>query len=778
MDFLVQATLSNAALVSILAPIVLAVDRLARRPALAHRLWLLLLIKLVAPPLLPIALPSPVDSPPPAPTAAPASRTDQARSRSESVGDRPAATTVGQRLPAALDRDATGHSSDVPSLAQVVAWYVTLRWGPLLATIWMAGSGSWLVWTLGRLVRARRRPGAVPPAPLEVQVMAQGIARKLGLHQAPRVWFVPGSISPALWALGCRSRLLVPGTLWARLEEDQRAALLAHELAHLRRRDHWVRPLELFVTALYWWFPLVWWMRQSLREAEEQCCDAWVVWLFPGSQRAYARTLLETIDFLAEARPALPVAASGFGTVAALRIRLGRIMQGCRPRRLSRTGSAGVAAVALIVILLPWLSERDRGVPRGYRIIDLGSSDPVAINNRGQIIGCPMGLSRRAHRWERGRWTDLSGIDDLFITPTDINDRGQVTGWYEVRLEPGSRSITPGGIRERQPRDSPPHAFRTAPNRPINLATDDLGTLGGEQSRGWAINQAGQVAGESSPASTFLPGSSLERAFRTAPNQPINPRTDQLDRFDAQQIHHGVLGVVMNNLGDVVINTDFSVRRPAFHAAPGRTIEAISPSLGPDEEPGVEVRVIGINDRRQGVVRVHMWGRGPGDLAVSFRLGQDRPIPRESYRLPDTFRPVAIKNDDLILGEMTPLYLEPYTRFAIHDGRRPHRLSDLIPPDSGWLVWRAADINDRNQIVGAGLTPGKETHGFLLDPAPNPAPCFWILAGTVLTGLGQAAGGIRTKHRRDPRNRTARNPAIPQRGGTTPHSHSGSPSGK
>jgi hypothetical protein len=54
-EVLVRAALSNAAVVAVLAAAVLAVDRLARRPALSHRLWLLLLIKLVTPPL--VAMP-------------------------------------------------------------------------------------------------------------------------------------------------------------------------------------------------------------------------------------------------------------------------------------------------------------------------------------------------------------------------------------------------------------------------------------------------------------------------------------------------------------------------------------------------------------------------------------------------------------------------------------------------------------------------------------------------------------------------------------------------
>jgi bla regulator protein blaR1 len=79
----------------------------------------------------------------------------------------------------------------------------------------------------------------------------------------------------------------VPRRLWDRLDPDQRQTLLLHELAHLRRRDHWVRCLELGVTILYRWHPSAWWARVTLREAEEQCCDAWVVWAMPGAVRTY-----------------------------------------------------------------------------------------------------------------------------------------------------------------------------------------------------------------------------------------------------------------------------------------------------------------------------------------------------------------------------------------------------------------------------------------------------------------------------------------------------------
>jgi beta-lactamase regulating signal transducer with metallopeptidase domain/uncharacterized membrane protein len=775
MDFLVQAALSNAVIVAILAPIVLAVDRFFRRPALVHRLWLLLLIKLVTPPLWPIPVGWPVGSPALAPTGSVASGAEQtsdavaagaaARRTGESRGvPGGAGVSAGFR---AVDLRARLNNADPPRLADsrrdvsrplagVVsrawdgAWDITLRWEPSLASAWLVVSGIWLVWTADQLIRMRRRLGAVRPAHPHIQEMADEIARKLDLKHAPLVLLVQESMSPALWALGLRPRILVPEALWARLDKGQQVALLAHELAHLRRRDHWIRPLELLATSVYWWFPVLWWTRRSLREAEEECCDAWVVSLMPESKRAYARALLEAIDFLAETRPASPLGATGFGTVASIKTRLSWIMKGGRPKSLTRSGAAWITALAVTAIPLTWRESLDRGLPRGYRIVDLGPFDPVAINNAGQIVGRPLESRdrKRAYRWDRGRWSELAQSDDIFVTATDINDRGQVTGWYTVLLEPASKSITPSGPLEREAKYSAPHAFRTASNRPIDVLADDLGTLGGDESRGLAINDAGQVAGVSSLASTSIPLQQPTRAFRTAPEQPINPRTDLLEPFDAEQIDHSDWGVAMNNRGDVVVNTHFSERRPAFHAAPTGAFESVSVSLWPDDEPGTEVAIGDVNDQGIAVGYVESWGTARQQVPVSFALDLDRKINLETDRLPHSFNPKAINNNGLVVGAMESLPLQPYNRPAIYDNKRLHRLSELLPPESGWTLLLAVDINDRGQVIGTGLTRHLDYRGILLDPARSPARFCWLLCGTVLTGLGQAAGLVRAKHGR------------------------------
>src|SRR5262249_41670120 len=92
-----------------------------------------------------------------------------------------------------------------------------------------------------------RRPrlrGRAGPAPPELQEQAWSLAANMGLARCPTVWLVPGSLPPMVWGLVGAVRVYFPAGLMARLSEEERASLLAHELAHVRRRDHWVRWLE------------------------------------------------------------------------------------------------------------------------------------------------------------------------------------------------------------------------------------------------------------------------------------------------------------------------------------------------------------------------------------------------------------------------------------------------------------------------------------------------------------------------------------------------------
>jgi beta-lactamase regulating signal transducer with metallopeptidase domain len=375
-DALLRLGLSNAVAATVLAIAVVIVSRIVRRPALTHALWLLVLVKLITPPLRSVELETVIPAPAPdtmrvdiSPIVERTPANEETVDPLEPMADAAPALDLSARPEFAPDEDPLPEPSRnekpiavsapvlSPALFESLA---ALPWTALIGACWIAGSLAWLLlagWRTWRFQLLLRHAHLGPSA---LQHEARRLARRLGLNDNPRVWLVPGRVSPMLWTLDGTPRLLVPAELWPALNEDQRAALLLHELAHWKRGDHWVRLLQIVTTCLHWWHPVVWWARREVHEAEEQCCDAWVVWALPRSARAYALALVETLDFLSEARPPLPAAASGVGHVHDLRRRLTMIMRGTTPRRLSWAGFLTVlGAGALLLPLLPtWAQDR------------------------------------------------------------------------------------------------------------------------------------------------------------------------------------------------------------------------------------------------------------------------------------------------------------------------------------------------------------------------------------------------------------------------------------
>jgi beta-lactamase regulating signal transducer with metallopeptidase domain len=375
MSGLLHAGLSNALVAVVLALVAVVVGRTFRRPALTHGLWLLVLLKLVTPPLVGVSIPWP--SSPPGPTVLASERTQQTPPANQEVRlgnlSAPKAQDPVPEEPHQAVRPVEPEPATVPPPQNAEATVPVSfpgGWQGALAALWLAGTVAWLGLALARARRFRRLLSFARPVADDLRDEVEVLAARMGLRHAPRAWLVPGRLPPMLWALGGAPRLLLPAELLGSLTREQRAALLVHELAHLCRRDHWTRLLELLATALFWWHPVVWWARRELREAEEQCCDAWVVWVLPCAGRAYATALIECLDFLSVARTALPVGASGLGHTDNLKRRLTMIMRGKTPRRLTLGSGLALGGLALLLPLVPTFAQDREGPdkPREPRV--------------------------------------------------------------------------------------------------------------------------------------------------------------------------------------------------------------------------------------------------------------------------------------------------------------------------------------------------------------------------------------------------------------------------
>jgi WD40 repeat protein/beta-lactamase regulating signal transducer with metallopeptidase domain len=360
---ILEAVLGNAAVAAAMAGVAFIVARRANRPALAHALWLLVLIKLLTPPFFTVPL-----------RCLPA-RTPSAEVSTQSIAPSPAdapsalVVIVGPTAPAVLPSQNTtaGTVASVPlsqsSEAARSAWRpLAFRtehlpsWDRVVLVIWAAGTVLSLVISLRRVRRFGKLLRFATPAPAALVAEANVVAERMGLAAAPRVRIIPGGVAPMLWAVG-RPTLIFPGGLLASLTADQRSALIAHELAHLRRWDPIVRLIELAALSIYWWCPLAWLARNELRQAEEEACDAEVLATLPGAGFDYASAILTTIDYLAGVAPA-PRLASGIGDVRSLRRRLVLILKGDRPARTPYSTRAFIAAVGLPLLAIGMRFDR------------------------------------------------------------------------------------------------------------------------------------------------------------------------------------------------------------------------------------------------------------------------------------------------------------------------------------------------------------------------------------------------------------------------------------
>ena len=364
MSNLFRVGLENAAAATLLAIAAFAASRfLKRSPALVHAFLLLVLLKLVTPPLW--SVPVIFDPVPPAPEtwATVEARPDLILFDSPSLALAEPAVMVPEIAKVApLDFVQTIDMESEPEVTLALsgspeprdanaATLPVIDWGQAFGVIWLVGSAVTLVVSVLAIRRFVRVLALAKPASPTVELHVEEAAARIGLARIPETFLIDWDRPPMVWAMGRRPSLMIPTALWARLDPGQRDTLLIHELAHLKRGDHLVRWLELAVSVLFWWLPVVWWTRRALRETEEDCCDAWVIWALPKSARCYADTLVETVDFLSESRTQAPLLASGFGHVRHLKRRLKMIMQGNTTRRLRLR--EGLAILAMGVAFLP-----------------------------------------------------------------------------------------------------------------------------------------------------------------------------------------------------------------------------------------------------------------------------------------------------------------------------------------------------------------------------------------------------------------------------------------
>jgi bla regulator protein blaR1 len=147
-----------------------------------------------------------------------------------------------------------------------------------------------------------------------------------------------------------RPELVWPRGISGKLSEAQMEAIVAHELAHVQRRDNLTAALHMVVEALFWFHPLVWWIHQRMIVEREHACDEAVV-LLGSEPEVYAEGILQACRFSIESPVACVAGISG----SELKQRVRRIVSESPPGEMGRVrslllGCLGVAAVVVPVL--------------------------------------------------------------------------------------------------------------------------------------------------------------------------------------------------------------------------------------------------------------------------------------------------------------------------------------------------------------------------------------------------------------------------------------------
>ena len=170
--------------------------------------------------------------------------------------------------------------------------------------------------------------------------------QRFSLRRRPSLRVSTDVATPLSWGLSPGRILIGPAQL---ARPEQAEAILAHELAHIRRGDWPFLVLARLVLALFWFHPLVWSLARRLEELSEQAVDEMVVRRI--DRELYARTLLGAAR-LARPHPAHGAAAGMTGPARSLAERIKVVMSNASPAP-SRPWAVAAAVGALLVVATP-----------------------------------------------------------------------------------------------------------------------------------------------------------------------------------------------------------------------------------------------------------------------------------------------------------------------------------------------------------------------------------------------------------------------------------------
>ncbi|MBC3930128.1 M56 family metallopeptidase [Undibacterium curvum] len=254
---------------------------------------------------------------------------------------------------------------------------------PFLVTLWLSGVTLMLSrYLLGLLWIARLGSQAGQATYLSAmgdwQHSARTLQARFGIRREVRLLWKTEILSPM--TTGCwRPVILMPVSLLSGMSPSMIEALLAHELAHIRRWDYLVKLLQNLVQALLFYHPVVWWLGRQMDSERELIADQLAV-AATGQSRELALAL-QSLDQMQMQQQALALAAHG-GDL------LSRIRQILRPGPQAWQWKMALPVVLAVVSLMLIFQTKVDAVP---------AADQLVLNQQAHEAALPAKLMINTH---------------------------------------------------------------------------------------------------------------------------------------------------------------------------------------------------------------------------------------------------------------------------------------------------------------------------------------------------------------------------------------------
>ncbi len=177
-----------------------------------------------------------------------------------------------------------------------------------IVTIWLIGVFALAIWHLGGYAQLQKlRKKMVKQVDSSLHDKLKILTQKLGVIQT--VQLLESALVQVPTVVGwLKPVILLPASTLTGLTTEQLEAILAHELAHIKRYDYLVNILQTIVEILGFYHPAVWWISRKIRNERENCCDDIAVAIC-GDKIHYAKALASMEEI--RGRDQLAVAATG-----------------------------------------------------------------------------------------------------------------------------------------------------------------------------------------------------------------------------------------------------------------------------------------------------------------------------------------------------------------------------------------------------------------------------------------------------------------------------------